>query len=432
MEKEKSTMKISTESYKGVRDFYPEENFVQNYIYNTWKKVVESYGYLSYDASILESADLYKAKSGEEIINDQTYTFTDRGEREVTLRPEMTPTVARMVAQKEKELVFPLRWYSIPNLFRYEKPQKGRLREHWQLNVDLIGVDSVLADVEIISIAYKIMKTFGAKDENFVIRMSNRNLINKIYKKFELTDDLAYKVSKILDKKDKISRDAFSDSLKEVLGEKSKDFEKLLESNEKLLESLEENDTERKELVELIDKLEEVGVKNVAFDPTLMRGFDYYTGMVFEVFDLNPDNNRSIFGGGRYDDLMDIFGAKKMPAVGFGAGEVTMKDFLETYELLPAYMPSVSIAVCSISKEFIGHANVLAEKLREFGVNTSVDLTGKKIGEQIKIADKQKVPFVITVGEDEVKSSVYPLKNLKTGEEVKKTLEEIPEIVRNS
>ena len=152
--------KLSTESYKGVRDFYPEEMFIQNHIYKIWKKVVESFGYSEYTASLLESAELYKAKSGEEIVNEQTYTFTDRGGREVTLRPEMTPTVARMVAGREKNLIFPLHWYSIPNLFRYEKPQRGRLREHWQLNVDLFGVDSVDADIEIITIAHQIMTKF--------------------------------------------------------------------------------------------------------------------------------------------------------------------------------------------------------------------------------------------------------------------------------
>jgi histidyl-tRNA synthetase len=430
-EKTNQQSKLSTENYKGVRDFYPEENFIQNYIFSVWRKVVESYGYVEYNASVLEPAELYKAKSGEEIVNDQTYTFTDRGEREVTLRPEMTPTIARMVAQKEKVLSFPLRWYSIPNLFRYEKPQKGRLREHWQLNVDLVGIDSILADAEIISVAYNIMKTFGAKDENFVIKINSRKIINLLYKKFELTTENSNKVSKILDKKDKISKAAFDDSIKEIFGENSKEFEKLIESNEKLLESLGEESSERKELVGLIEELEKSGIKNIAFDPTLMRGFDYYTGAVFEVFDLNPDNNRSVFGGGRYDDLMDIFGTRKIPAVGFGAGDVTMRDFLETYNLLPLYRSTVDVYIATISKEYIAPANALAQKLREEGLNVALDLTNKKVGEQIKAADKQGAAFVVTIGEDEVKSEIYPLKNMKSGEEVKKRVEEIPEIVRS-
>ncbi len=180
-EKAEKTKKLSTEPYKGVRDFYPADMAVQSYIFDIWKKTAESFGYEEYGASVLEPANFYKAKSGEEIVNEQTYTFIDRGEREVTLRPEMTPTLARMVAAKKRELVFPLRWYSIPNLFRYEQPQRGRVREHWQLNVDLFGVNGIEADVEVISLAYKIMKNFGAKDEDFEIRVNSRNLLRKIF-----------------------------------------------------------------------------------------------------------------------------------------------------------------------------------------------------------------------------------------------------------
>src|ERR1035437_5168828 len=178
--KTKKTKKLSTEPYKGVRDFYPADMAVQNYIFDIWKKTTESFGYEEYGASVLEPADMYKAKSGDEIVNEHTYTFIDRGEREVTLRPEMTPTVARMVAAKKRQLVFALRWYSIPNLFRYEQPQRGRVREHWQLNVDLFGIEGITSDVEVISLAYKVMKNFGAKDEEFEIRVNSRKLLEKI------------------------------------------------------------------------------------------------------------------------------------------------------------------------------------------------------------------------------------------------------------
>ena len=162
--------KLSTESYKGVRDFYPEEMFVQKYVFERMRKAVEKFGYVEYGASVLEPAELYRAKSGEEIVNEQTYSFTDRGDREVTLRPEMTPTVARMVAARRHELAFPLRWYSIPNLFRYEKPQRGRTREHWQLNVDLFGSDDIKADTEIISVVHEIMRSLGAAENDFEIK----------------------------------------------------------------------------------------------------------------------------------------------------------------------------------------------------------------------------------------------------------------------
>lgn len=416
--------KISTESYKGVRDFYPEDLFVQNYIFKNWKKTVESFGYVQYDSSILESSELYKAKSGEEIVNEQTYTFMDRGDREITLRPEMTPTVARMVAAKERELSFPLRWYSIPNLFRYEKPQRGRLREHWQLNVDLFGVDSSLADIEIITIAYQIMKNFGAKDEDFKIKINDRRLIKKLYEKFGLSEENSYKASKIIDKKDKISSDAFATAFEEILGEKTQEFITLLESHEKLLDFLGESEL-TKEMVQTIEKLLDMGVKNIAFDPTLMRGFDYYTGFVFEVFDTDPENNRSVFGGGRYDELMDIFGSKKIPTVGFGAGDVTARDFLEKHNLLPIYKPQTKVYVCTVGVEFKNHALDLAQKLRDLGINTALDLTDKKLGDQIKVASKHKIPFVICIGEDEVKTGVYTLKNMESREEKKVKLEEI-------
>jgi histidyl-tRNA synthetase len=416
--------KISTESYKGVRDFYPEDLFIQNYIFSVWKNVVERFGYEEYSASVLEPAELYKAKSGEEIVNEQTYTFTDRGDREVTLRPEMTPTVSRMVAGKAQELAFPLRWYSIPNLFRYEKPQRGRLREHWQLNVDFFGVSGSSADIEIVNIAYKIMTGFGAKNEDFIIRVNDRRLIKNLFERFGLNEEASYKASKIIDKKDKISKDAFNTAFEEILGDKTSEFVSLLESHEKLLDFLGESDV-TKEMVQTIEELLALGVKNVAFDPTLMRGFDYYTGFVFEVFDTDPENSRSVFGGGRYDELMDIFGTKKIPTVGFGAGDVTARDFLEKHNLLPIYRPRTTIYVCIVGEEFRNHALDLAEKIRSMGVNTAVDLSDKKLGDQLKTANKHKIPFVICIGEDEVKTGEYTLKNMDSREEKKVKLEDI-------
>ena len=258
--------KLSTEAYKGVRDFYPEDMAVQNYIFDTWRTVSEKFGYAEYGASILELAELYRQKSGDEIVSEQMYIFTDKGDREVALRPEMTPTLARMVAAKRKSLKFPLRWYSIPNLFRYERPQRGRKREHWQLNCDLLGVSGIEAEVEIISLAHAVMKEFGAKDEDFEFRLNYPTGTQEALKVF-------------------------------------------------------------------ISKLEKVGITNIKIDETLARGQTYYTGMVFEVFDTNPENHRSLFGGGRYDNLLEMFGVEPIPAVGFGMGDVTMRDFLETHKL---------------------------------------------------------------------------------------------------
>jgi histidyl-tRNA synthetase len=420
---EKKTTKLSTEAYKGVRDFYPEDMFVQNYIFGKFKKVCESFGYNQYDASVLEPADLYRAKSGEEIVNEQTYTFTDRGDREVTLRPEMTPTVARMVSARKQELSFPLRWYSIPNLFRYEKPQKGRLREHWQLNVDLFGVADTAAEVEVISMAYSIMKELGLKDTDFQIRLNSRKIMNFILNDLLSLDEVtAQKICKLIDKKNKLAPKDFDDGIKELITDKSAEFLTLLNSQNfeefisRLPKTLEVS-AKVDEVREVMAQLEKLGITNTVFDQTLMRGFDYYTGIVFEVYDNNPENRRSVFGGGRYDDLLAIFDGERVPAFGFGAGDVIIRDILETYGLMPEYKPKTSLYICTLKKDFLEYANELAQKLREAGVNVAVNLTDKKVGDQIKSADKQKIPYIICIGEDEIKSGEFKLKNLKSGEE---------------
>lgn len=420
---EKKTIKLSTEAYKGVRDFYPEDMFVQNHIFSIFKKVCESYGYNQYDASVLEPADLYRAKSGEEIVNDQTYTFTDRGDREVTLRPEMTPTVARMVSARKQELSFPLRWYSIPNLFRYEKPQKGRLREHWQLNVDLFGVKDTSAEIEVLSLAYSIMKEIGLKDTDFQIRLNSRKIMNFVLNDLmALDEETIYKVCKLIDKKNKLSADDFAAGVRELLTEKSAEFLTLINSQnfEQFISHLPETlEVAEKvgEIKSVIASLEKLGITNVIFDQTIMRGFDYYTGIVFEVYDNNPENRRAVFGGGRYDDLLAIFDGEKVPAFGFGAGDVIIRDILETYGKLPEYHPKTDLFICTLGQEFQEYASELAQKLRESGVNVAIALNNKKVGDQIKSADKQSIPNIICIGENEMKSGEFKLKNLKTGEE---------------
>ncbi len=258
--------KLSTEPYKGVQDLYPEDMAIQSYIFSVWRRVAERMGYVEYSASPLEPTELYTEKSGDELVNQQTFTFIDRGGRSVTLRPEMTPSLARMVAARRKSLKFPLRWYSIPNLFRYEKPQRGRRREHYQLNCDLLGLKGESADIEIITLAYSMMKEFGATDQDFEIRLN------------------------------------FPTGTLDTL----KEFQ---------------------------EKLSQAGVKNTRIDDTLARGQSYYTGVVFEFFDMDQENPRALLGGGRYDNLLELFDAESVPAVGFGWGDITMRDFLETHGL---------------------------------------------------------------------------------------------------
>ena len=293
-------MSMNTEPYKGVRDFYPPEMAEQNYIFSVWRSVAEKFGYVEYSASILEYAELYRSKGSDEIVNEQMYVFKDKGDREVALRPEMTPTLARMIAAQRKALKFPLHWYSIPNVFRYERPQHGRRREHWQLNCDLMGIAGIEAEVEIIKLAYDIMKKFGAKDEDFEIRVNSRIIINTALAKKNFSEEQIRDFTRKLDKGN-LPADINFEPDEEI---------------KKLLVMLKEND-----------------INNVRFDETLARGFDYYTGMVFEVFDTNPENKRALFGGGRYDNLLEIFGVEPVPTVGFGMGDVTIRDFLVTHNL---------------------------------------------------------------------------------------------------
>ncbi|MBL8030582.1 MAG: histidine--tRNA ligase [Candidatus Doudnabacteria bacterium] len=423
--------KLSLEPYKGTRDFYPKEQFVQNYIFSVWKKVCESYGYLEYNASILEETELYKSKSGEEIVNEQTYSFTDRGGRNVTIRPEMTPTVARMVAQKRKELTFPLRWFSVPNLFRYERPQRGRLREHWQLNADMFGVDGMEADVEVISLAHSIMKGFGAKDSDFNIRISNRKLTTFLLKEFfRLDEDKTYKVFKLIDKMKKLPESEFKEALEKVVGEIFEELYKTLKSEN--LESLNQevlNSEGGKQVKELFEKLNKLGINNLVFDFSIVRGFDYYTGTVFEVYDTSPENNRALFGGGRYDDLVGIFGVEKVPGIGFGMGDVTMRDFLETHALMPEYKPAVKLYICHL-EGCLDAASSLGSYLRELGINVSVDLTNRKVSLQVKAADREKIPYVLVVGEEEVKTGKFKVKNLKDSSEIEVEKEKIVELIK--
>ena len=416
--------KLSTDPYKGVRDFFPDEMSVEKKIFEIWRTVVEKYGYEEMAASVLEPAELYKAKTGEEIVNEQTYTFADRGDREVTLRPEMTPTVARMVAARRLELIFPLRWYSIPNLFRYEQPQRGRVREHWQLNADIFGVTSISAEIEIINIAYDIVRAYGLKDTDFEIRINNRKIMNYVTRDiFDLDEEKSKKISRLIDKKDKISPESFKNVAAEILGEArldeflallgSKNFE---EFASRLPQTKEEHEG-LKEIKNVIVGLERLGINNTRFDQGLMRGFDYYTGIVFEIYDLNPANRRSVFGGGRYDDLLALFGGDKIPAVGFGAGDVIARDIMETYGTLPETTSSAEIMVCIVGDQNTPYALEVAQKMREKGMSVAVDMSGRKLGDQISNADKRGVLKVICVGDEEVRTGKLKLKELGSGNE---------------
>lgn len=427
-------MALSTKPYKGARDFYPEDKRLQKYLFNTWREVVESYGYEEYDAPIIEPLEIYLAKSGSEIVDEQTYNFTDRGKREIAIRPEMTPSVSRLVAAKRQELVYPLRLYSIPNLWRYERPQRGRLREHWQLNVDIFGVQDIQAEYELINLVDDIFKAFKADDTMYEIRINHRSLVDDVLINYlNLDSQQVYAVSKLIDRMHKISKLDFIKQLDLVLS----DDHKTRLTNEKLLSFLEARSLEdlpdflkqQQSFKQLSTLMQTLNKTNVKFDPTIMRGFDYYSGIIFEVVDLNPDNNRSMMGGGRYDGLVGLFGVAPVPTVGFGWGDVTLTNFLEANHLMPKFSPEADVYVALIGDVFFKAQPVL-QGLRQAGIKVAVDLSQKKLGEQLKHADKKQLSRVLIIGETEIASAKYKLKDLNSGKEVNFTLQKIIEYLK--
>lgn len=416
----KQNKKLSIESYKGVRDFYPEDMARQKYIFALMREVAETYGYVEYGASILEPSELYRAKSGEEIVNEQTYTFTDRGDRSVTLRPEMTPTVARMIAGRRRELAFPLRWYSIPNLFRYERPQRGRLREHVQLNVDLFGVEGLHADAEVIALAHDILLHFGLTQKQFSIRISFAGILNDILTQtYRIDSSKAVRIIKLLDKIIKgdeklFETESFTRALQEELSETESSH--LLSDLKSGAFAAHARTHENFHYDEELQKI--LAEKNIATEIHiwLTRGFDYYTGIIFEIFDTNPANSRSLLGGGRFDNLLDLFGVEKIPAVGFGMGDVTIGDVLETYHLLPSYLSTTHLLIAPMDETYIEAAEKLADTLRKENINSALLFSPKKTSGAIKIAEKQSIPYAIIVGEAE-QSGSYRLKNIISKEE---------------
>lgn len=398
--------KLSTDSYKGVRDFYPEDMAIQEYIFDTWADTAESFGYERYDASVLEPSDLYKAKGAEneEMVNEQTYTFIDRGGREVTLRPEMTPTVARMVAGRRRELSYPVRWYSIPNLFRYERMQRGRLREHWQLNCDMFGVTDYTADVEVIALAHALIKNFGADAEMFEIKINNRAEMRDKYSAFGVTDtNTQDSITCLNDRFHKITVEEYKNELKAIVNDTG-----AVEAIYKLVSGGDGSDTNQ-----VVDGLKELGILNVKIDRSIARGFNYYTGTIFEIFDVSRENNRALLGGGRYDNLTEMFGGEAISGIGFGMGDVTMRDFLETHNLLTSNTTAPTLMIIPIDATHNLTAQKIAGQFRQVAlVNTAVDISTKKLGRKIGDASEKLVEYVLVVGDDEIKNNQYTLKHL--------------------
>lgn len=428
---------LSSQPYKGARDYYPEDKRAQNFIFSTWRQVVESFGYEEYGAPVLEPLEVYAAKSGQELVNEQTYSFVDRGGRRVAIRPEMTPSVCRLVASRRQELAYPARLYSIANFMRYERPQRGRDREFWQLNVDIFGSDGVEAEAEIITIADQIMKKFGAKSSDYVIKINNRKLINYMMAQYlGLDAGKSQQMIKLLDRKDKISREEFINQTSEIFGDWSQiglaKINALL--NAKSMADLPAEICEYssvREIQELFTLLERANVENVKFDITLMRGLDYYTGMIFEVHDTDPENNRSMFGGGRYDGLVGAFGVEPISAVGVAPGNTTMENFLNSHGLMPDFTSTTDVYVVSLGDNK-SKASKIATDLRLKNINVELDLSGRKLDKQLKNVIKKQISYMIFVGDEEVRTGQYSFKDIANSTDYKLGLSEIIDhIIKN-
>ena len=428
---------LSSAPYKGTRDYYPAEKRVQNYVFSQWRKMAERYGYEEYGAPTLEPLEVYTAKSGQELASEQTYTFTDRGDRTVAIRPEMTPSISRMIAARRQEMAYPARLFSIANFMRYERPQRGREREFWQLNADIFGAEGVLAEAEIITMGWRLMKSFAATEDMFIIRINNRKLINHMMSDYLALDAVQSQLMiRLFDRKEKITHEDFRDQAIDIFGNQSAPaglakIAALLSA--KSISELPDVIRETEEVAEvqkLFTELERVGITNAIFDITLMRGFDYYTGTVFEFFDTHPDNRRAMFGGGRYDGLVGLFGAEPISAVGFAPGATMTELFLRSHDLLPKLPSTTEVYIVVLDGARDG-AMKLADALREEGVNTEADITGRKLDKQLKTAIKKDIPFIVFVGEEEIKKEVYPFKDTAKAEEQKMSFERIVSVVKD-
>ena len=418
-----SNEKLSTQPYKGTRDFYPNEMKLRNWFFGKIRETLELCAFDEYNGPMLESLELYAAKSGDELAREQTYNFTDRGGRDLAIRPEMTPSVARMVAAKMGELNYPLKWFSIPNMYRYERPQRGRLREFWQLNVDIFGCDTYEADLDVIQSAIAVLRAYGADETMFRVHINNRRFFNDVIAAICGTDaDGAKKVSKVVDRKNKIPREAYVKDMNELgLGdEQIEKIDALYTMGVKEATALCPDSVGSQELISLFEALEKTGLaKYCMFDFGIIRGLDYYTGTVFEVFDEAPENNRAMFGGGRYDNLVGLFVKNaKISGVGYGMGDVTLENFLFTHNLVPdLYGEECRVLVTRFDDVPYEAYIALVDELRAAGVVSTVYLGTKKFGKQIDFAVKEKYSHVVIMGGDELAGGTVKIKNLNTREE---------------
>ena len=420
-------MVIDVQGVKGTRDFYPDEMRLRNWLFGVWRSTAQQFGFEEYDACLVEHEELYTRKAGDEII-EQIYAFQDKAGRHLSLRPEMTPSLARMVLQQQKALSFPLKWFSIPQCFRYERMMRGRRREHFQWNADIIGESSVTAEAEIISLLLMGCQNLGLTPQDIRLFLNDRHILNEILTVIEIPQSLHDKVMIVMDKRDKISDDAFV----ELLRKEQITLSQIHELNGFLAITTVNELAEKmgggnalESLISVMQMVSHAGFEEyLKFDVSIVRGLSYYTGVIFELKDIHK-GHRSICGGGRYDSLLSTYGGDSIPSVGFGFGDITVIDMLSDLNRLPVLSRQLDFMVVPFSAEEKSMALSISIQLRQLGARVECDYSLKKVKRVLQRADEINVRKVVLLFPEELANGEVVLRDMKTRQQKNISIEEL-------
>ncbi len=417
-----------SQGVRGTRDFYPEDMRLRNWLFDNFINASLLHGFEEYDAPVLEYEELYTRKQGEE-ITQQLYSFQDKGNRKVALRPEMTPSLARMVMARAGGLSMPIKWFSIPQCWRYERTQRGRGREHYQWNVDIWGTTEISADAELISVLVTFFEGIGLTAKDIVIRVSSRKVLEEVLGSLGLKGDICAQTCIIVDKMDKLSSDVIEDQLSD-LGHDSKVVTIIQEvlgikDMKSLQKALKDESVAVSELNLLFDAIDSYGISEwVEFDASVVRGLAYYTGAVFEAHDRTGEF-RAICGGGRYDKLLSTLGGKDLPATGFGFGDMVIMELLAEKDLIPELVSDIDDIVIPLNSDLRNAAVMVAASLRNSGRTVDLVLEDKKMKWAFKHAERIGAARLVLLAPDEWSRKMVKIKNLDTGEESEISLKDI-------
>ncbi len=430
-------MTLSRKPLSGMRQLMPGEKRIEDYIIEQLSDAGGAYGFEDYEAPVLEPLQLFKAKSGSELAVRQSYNFIDKGGRELIMRPELTPSLARMIAASG-ELIYPVRWMSFPVCYRFERPQRGRVREFMQFNLDILGVEGIEAELEVFLVLRRIMSSLGADADQYAIRYSSRKLASEVLESSGMSEQEMVQAFAIIDKKDKMNSEEWIEWARNSIAddryaETVIRFASCTDLNSAWLKAAVGSSDAYSEIMQFSRMLNDAGINEAQFEACVVRGLDYYTGIVFEVMDTGGSNRRAICGGGRYGNLVGMFGGQKVSGVGFGLGLLTLQLFLETYGLIPGSISAAhpaDIFLAVFSEQERAFAVSLAEELRDNGISVEMDITGKKLSKQFSTASRKSIRFIAVVGQQEIETGCITLKNLSTGAETECDLKDIFQLLK--